>query len=135
MSRAQKKVLVIEDDREVAGLIVEELVDRGYDVSVAYDGQEGWSTIVETEPDLVLSDLIMPVMSGLDILERLTAEARRFRTTRFIFLTGLSNRESQLRAMQLGADDLMIKPIDFDLLHTMISARLAGVARTAVWPE
>jgi len=135
MSRAQTKVLVIEDDREVAGLIVEELVDRGYDVSVAYDGQEGWSTIVETEPDLVLSDLIMPVMSGLDILERLTAEATRFRATRFIFLTGLSNRESQLRAMQLGADDLIIKPIDFDLLHTMICARLAGVARTAGWPE
>jgi DNA-binding response OmpR family regulator len=135
MSPAPKKILVIEDDREIAGLVVEELTDRGYGVDVAYDGQEGYAAIFETTPDLVLSDVMMPTMSGFEILERLTAVAPWFRGTPFVFLTGLSDRDIELKARQLGADDLVTKPIDFDVLDTIISARLAGVARIALWPR
>ena len=57
MSEAAKKILVIEDDRETAGLIAEELAERGYEVRVAYDGREGFAAILKTMPDLVLSDI------------------------------------------------------------------------------
>ena len=68
-----KRVLCIEDDRETAGLIAEELSDRGYAVAVAYDGRDGLAAIIRCPPDLVLADVNMPGMSGFALLERLTA--------------------------------------------------------------
>jgi DNA-binding NarL/FixJ family response regulator len=130
---ARRKILCIEDDRDTADLIVEELFDRGYEVDVAYDGRDGLSAILRTEPDLVLSDISMPVTSGFEILERLTAAAPRYRNMPFVFLTALTDRQIELKARQLGADDFVTKPIDFDLLDTIIGARLAGVARNGMW--
>ena len=116
-------------------MIAEELVERGYDVSLAGDGREGFAAILKDMPDLVLSDISMPVMSGFEILERLTALAPRFRSMPFVFLTALSDRDNELRGRQLGADDYVTKPIDFDVLATIITARLAGVARMELWPK
>ena len=135
MAETHKKILCIEDDRETAALIAEELVDRGYQVAVAHDGREGLAAILRTMPDLVLSDISMPVMSGFELLERLIALAPRFSKMPFVFLTALTDRDNELRGRQLGADDYVTKPIDFELLATIISARLAGVARTGVWPK
>src|SRR6266478_650857 len=129
----KKKILCIEDDRETAALIAEELVERGYEVSLAADGREGFAAILKDPPDLVLSDISMPVMSGFEVLERLTALAPRFRNMPFVFLTALSDRENELRGRQLGADDYVTKPLDFDRLHAIITARLAGVARNELW--
>jgi DNA-binding NarL/FixJ family response regulator len=131
----KKKILCIEDDRETAALIAEDLVERGYEVHLAGDGREGFAAILKDMPDLVLSDISMPVMSGFEILERLTALAPRFRNMPFVFLTALSDRDNELRGRQLGADDYVTKPIDFDVLATIITARLAGVARMELWPK
>jgi DNA-binding response OmpR family regulator len=135
MAESHKKILCIEDDRETAALIAEELVDRGYEVTVAHDGREGLAALLRTMPDLVLSDISMPVMSGFELLERLIALAPRFSKMPFVFLTALTDRDNELRGRQLGADDYVTKPIDFELLATIISARLAGVARTGLWPK
>jgi DNA-binding NarL/FixJ family response regulator len=136
MNRARKrKILCIEDDGETAGLIAEELIERGYDVSLAADGREGFAAILKDPPDLVLSDISMPVMSGFEVLERLTALAPRFRNMPFVFLTALSDRDNELRGRRSGADDYVTKPIDFDVLATIITARLAGVARMERWPR
>jgi len=131
----KKRILCIEDDPETAALIAEELIERGYEVTLASDGREGFAAILKDMPDLVLSDISMPVMSGFEILERLTALAPRFRNMPFVFLTALSDRDSELRGRTLGADDYVTKPIDFDVLATIITARLAGVARMEVWPK
>ena len=135
MAEARKKILCIEDDRESAALIAEELVERGYEVSIAHDGREGLAAILKTMPDLVLSDISMPVMSGFELLERLVALAPRFSKMPFVFLTALTDRDNELKGRQLGADDYVTKPIDFDVLAAIITARLAGVARTEVWPK
>jgi DNA-binding NarL/FixJ family response regulator len=135
MADTHKKILCIEDDRETAALIAEELVDRGYEVALAYDGREGLAAILRTMPDLVLSDISMPAMSGFELLERLVALAPRFSKMPFVFLTALTDRDNELRGRQLGADDYVTKPIDFEVLATIISARLAGVARTGLWPK
>jgi DNA-binding NarL/FixJ family response regulator len=135
MADTHKKILCIEDDRETAALIAEELVDRGYEVTVAHDGREGLAAILRTMPDLVLSDISMPAMSGFELLERLIALAPRFSRMPFVFLTALTDRDNELRGRQLGADDYVTKPIDFEVLATIISARLAGVARTGLWPK
>lgn len=134
-SEAAKKILCIEDDRETAALIAEELVDRGYDVTIAHDGREGLAAILRIMPDLVLSDISMPVMSGFELLERLIALAPRFSNMPFVFLTALTDRDNELKGRHLGADDYVTKPIDFDLLAAIITARLAGIARTGLWPK
>lgn len=135
MADARKKILCIEDDRETAALIAEELVDRGYEVTVAHDGHQGLAAIFRDVPDLVLCDISMPVMSGFELLERLTALVPRFSKMPFVFLTALIDRDNELKGRLLGADDYVTKPIDFDLLATIITARLAGVARAEVWPK
>jgi DNA-binding NarL/FixJ family response regulator len=116
-------------------LIAEELVDRGYMVTLAHDGREGLATILKTMPDLVLSDISMPVMSGFEVLERLIGLAPRFEKMPFVFLTALTDRDNELKGRRLGADDYVTKPIDFEVLETIIAARLAGVARTGLLPK
>jgi DNA-binding NarL/FixJ family response regulator len=134
MSEA-RKILCIDDDRAVAEMVAEDLAFRGFKVTVAYDGHEGLESILKTVPDLVLCDVNMPVMSGLEVLERLNSLAPRLGRIPFVFLTALCDRDSELRARRLGADDYVTKPIDFDRLEMIINARLAGVARNDVWPK
>jgi len=129
----RKSLLCVEDDRETAALLAEDLGDRGYHVRLAHNGREGFAAILADPPSLVLCDLNMPVMSGLDLLERLTAQGARFQDIPFLFLTALTDRESELRGRQLGADDYVAKPIDFEVLATIIAARLARVARMNLW--
>jgi len=135
MSEPRKSILCIEDDRDTASLICEELVDRGFEVRVAYNGREGLTSILREPPDLVLSDIGMPGMSGFELLERLTSMEPRFERMPFVFLTALGDHDSELKGWQLGADDYVIKPVDYDVLAALITARLTRVARTGVWPK
>ncbi len=73
--------------------------------------------------------------SGFEVLERLTAIAPRFGQMPFVFLTAFTDRDTELKARRLGADDYVTKPIDFDVLTTVITARLARVARSEIWPK
>jgi DNA-binding response OmpR family regulator len=133
MAERAKHILCIDDDQETAGLIAEDLVERGFRVTVVHGGQAGLSAILRESPDLVLSDISMPGLSGFDILERLVAFAPDYARIPIVFLTALADRDTELRARRLGADDYVTKPIDFDMLVTIIRARLAGVARREVW--
>ena len=128
MVEARKKILCIEDDREAAALIVEELADQGFELIAAHDGQAGFDAILEHMPDLVLCDVNMPVMSGFEVLERLNAFAPRLRRIPFVFLTAMTDRENESRGRRLGADDYVVKPVDFAVLHTIINDRLADAA-------
>ncbi len=116
-------------------MVAEDLTARGFEVTVVHDGHEGFVSILKTMPDLVLCDVNMPIMSGLEVLERLNALAPRLGRIPFVFLTALADRDSELRARRLGADDYITKPIDFDMLEMIVNARLAGVARNEVWPK
>jgi DNA-binding response OmpR family regulator len=131
----RRKILCIEDDRDTAALISEELVDRGFEVRTAFNGRDGLSAILKEPPDLVLSDVGMPGMSGFELLERLTSMAPRFESMPFVFLTALGDHDNALKGWQLGADDYLTKPVDYDVLAALITARLARVARSAVWPK
>jgi DNA-binding response OmpR family regulator len=131
----RRKILCIEDDRDTASLICEELIDRGFEVRVAYNGREGLAAILKDPPDLVLSDVGMPGMSGFELLGTLTSMEPRFESMPFVFLTALSDHDTELKGWQLGADDYLTKPVDYDVLAALITARLARVARSAVWPK
>lgn len=130
MAEARKKILCIEDDRETAKLIAEELSERGFYAVIAYDGRVGLAAILKRIPDLVLCDIGLPEMSGLELLARLNELLPPLNRVPFVFLTGLSGRDNELQGRSLGADDYITKPIDFDILEAIIRARLiGGVAR------
>lgn len=130
MTEARKKILCIEDDRETAKLIAEELSERGFYPLIAYDSRVGLAAILKRIPDLVLCDVGLPEMSGFEVLKRWKELSRPFNRIPFLFLTGLSGRDDELEGRSLGADDYVTKPIDFDILEAIIRARLiGGVAR------
>lgn len=129
MKAGPNKILCVEDDREAAALISEDLTDRGYRVSLAHDGREGLAALLAEPPDLALVDINMPGMSGFELLERVSALAPRFEHMPFVFLTALCDRENELAAWRLGADDYVTKPFDFDVLGALIEARLRRVPR------
>ncbi len=132
---SQPRILCIEDDRETASLIAEDMAERGFDVVIAHGGEEGFAAILRTHPDVVLCDVNMPGMSGFEVLARLTELGPQFQEMPFIFLTALGDRANELHGRHLGADDYVTKPIDFDMLEMIINARLAGVARNEMWPK
>ncbi|HTZ37245.1 MAG TPA: response regulator [Stellaceae bacterium] len=134
MTESRKKILCVEDDRDTASLLAEDLADRGFAVTLAHNGQEGFAAILREAPDLVLCDISMPVMSGFELLERLVAVSPRFARMPFVFLTAFADRESELKGRQLGADDYVTKPVDFEILSEIIKARLSGVVRNEIWP-
>jgi DNA-binding NarL/FixJ family response regulator len=128
-----KKLLCIEDDAETAALIMEDLEERGYAVTLAVDGHAGLSAILKSGPDLVLCDINMPGMTGFEVMQGLTALAPRFNAVPFIFLTARTDRDSELKGRRLGADDYVTKPVDFEILAAIIEARLGRGARNEVW--
>jgi DNA-binding response OmpR family regulator len=130
MSEIRKKILCIEDDRETAKLIAEELSQRGFYAVIAYDGRVGLTAILKRIPDLVLCDVGLPDISGFELLASLNELVPHASRVPFVFLTGLSGRYDELQGRNLGADDYVTKPIDFDILETIVRARLfGGVAR------
>jgi DNA-binding response OmpR family regulator len=134
MSERRRRILCIDDDRDAASLICEELIDRGFDAESAHNGRDGLSAILKKPPDLVLSDIGMRGMTGFEVLQRLTSMAPRFESMPFVFLTALGDHDNELKGWKLGADDYLTKPVDYDVLAAVIGARLSRVARSAVWP-
>jgi DNA-binding response OmpR family regulator len=131
-----RKIVCIEDDRETSALIAEELSERfGCPIVTAADGRAGLAAILREHPDLVLCDVSMPGMTGFDVLERLAAMAPPYAHIPFIFLTALADRENELKGRRLGADDYVVKPVDFDILDAIIRTRLARVPGRAEWPD
>jgi DNA-binding response OmpR family regulator len=136
MAEARKKILCIEDDRETAKLIANELSERGFYALVAYDARIGLSAVLRRIPDLVLCDVGLPEMSGFEILETVNGATGRHNRIPFILLTGWTERKHELRGRGLGADDYVTKPIDFDILEQVIRARLVrGVVRHEMAPR
>ena len=134
MTNSARKIQLIERDEKTAALIAGELAGRGFDVIVSDDGHDGFVSILQNLPDLVLCDSDVPGMAGMAILETLSGLAPRIGHIPFVLITACNDRDNELRARRLGADDYVTKPIDFEILHTIVSARLAGVARNEVWP-
>ncbi|WP_207459346.1 response regulator transcription factor [Azospirillum sp. SYSU D00513] len=124
MTNRDKTILCIEDDPGTRELLVEELEEAGYAVAVAEDGPTGLAAIDRLRPDLILCDVDLPGLSGLELLERLKAGPEQ-PAVPFLFLTAFGQRENQIRGRRLGCDDYIVKPIDFELLLEIVRHRLA----------
>lgn len=99
-------ILVVEDEEVLRTLMVEELKKHGYNVRSAVDGQEGWKLIEEDKPDLILLDLLMPIVNGYEILTRLSQNSY---DTPCIVLSNSGQIDDLNRAFDLGAKDVLVK--------------------------
>ncbi len=117
------KIVCIEDDETLRYDLVGMLEFEGYIVREAENGLEGWEVIKEFNPDLIISDITMPVMSGYDLLKKVRADPDTQRIP-FIFLTSRKEYSDTRHAINLGADDYLTTPFNVDDLFEAITARL-----------
>ena len=129
----QPRILVIEDERALTKVLTYNLEREGYEVLVAHDGQEGLRKAQTLLPDLVLLDLMLPVMSGLDVCRELRS-GERTRDIPIIMLTAKAEETDQIVGFSMGADDYVTKPFSVKVLMQRIKAlqrRIEGGADAA----
>ena len=125
------KILVVEDDRKVAGFIEQGLKEEGYVVDVASDGEEAGTLAHVYEYDVILLDVVLPRKNGFQVAMELRREGRN---TPIMMLTSRDATEDVVRGLDSGADDYLAKPFRFDELLARIRAlaRRGGAERMEV---
>ncbi len=116
-----KKILIVEDDASIALGLEGALQDEGYETHVARTGPDGLQLALEYEPDLVVLDLMLPGMSGLEICKRFRDKGR---ATPVIMLTAKAEENDKILGLELGADDYVTKPFSVRELLARVRAHL-----------
>jgi two-component system response regulator MprA len=114
------RILVIEDDPDIADFIRRGLVYKGDQVDVAHDGEEGLTMARDRPPDLVLLDLMIPKIDGVEVCRRLRAAS----SVPIIILTARDSVTDKIAGLDAGADDYVTKPFAFEELHARVRAAL-----------
>ena len=122
----EKTILVVDDELENCRAL-QDLLSEEYEVKIARDGVEALRLIEEIKPDLVLLDIIMPKMDGLQTCLRLR-QSEATRSLPVIFLTSKNEPSTEIFGLELGADDFIAKPFNKDVLKARIKKRLEGLA-------
>ena len=112
MESMAKKILLIEDEKIMIDLLQRKLTQKGYDVSVARDGEEGLKAMREVRPDLVLLDIIMPKMGGFEVMEEMGKD-KNLKDIPVIVISNSGQPVELDKAQKLGAKDWLIKT-EFD---------------------
>jgi len=122
-------ILVVDDEEDLRENIQIMLGQAGHEIVTAANGQEALDIIRKAPPDLVVCDISMPVLSGLQVLSTVRHERPGLATLPFILLSALSDREDIITGREGGCDDYLTKPVDFALLKTTIDNRLSRVQK------
>ena len=121
------KILVLEDDESLKATLKKRLIASGYAVDCASDGEEGLAYLAAGSYDVILSDVMMPVMNGLEFLA--AVRAKKFDVP-VILLTALDGSGDIVKGLDMGADDYIVKPFEFSELLArirLVTRRSAGV--------
>ena len=123
------RILVVDDEPQLTRVLRTGLTSRGYDVRAAADGLAGFETFTDWHPDLVITDLAMPAMDGLELCRRLRAISQ----VPIIVLSAKGEEKTKVEALDVGADDYVTKPFGIDELLARVRASLRR--SSAVTPE
>jgi two-component system, OmpR family, alkaline phosphatase synthesis response regulator PhoP len=116
-----KKVLIADDEPDIVEIISYNLTKEGYETYSVKNGIEALDKITAIKPDLVILDIMMPKMNGVEVCQTLRAKPE-FNDTLIIFLTALSDEASQIKGFETGADDYVSKPISPKILVSRVNA-------------
>jgi len=111
MHKDESRILIIDDDATLVSQLVEILAEDGYRVGFALNAQDGLASLDTVAYDLIVLDINMPFMDGFDLLKELKSN-KRHKLIPILMSTAEADRESVLKAIHLGADDYIVKPID-----------------------
>lgn len=123
-----KKILIVDDDITLRTALTRYLENRGYIVRQANSGQEGLELFEQDPPDLVVSDVMMPGMDGMEFCRRLRS-LRAGQLMPFIFLSSRRETDDRIQGHQMGADDYLVKPFEPRELVAKIEAQLERARR------
>ncbi|HEX6510621.1 MAG TPA: response regulator, partial [Chloroflexota bacterium] len=118
-------ILVVEDERRLANLVRRALEEEGHVVDVAHDGAEGLEVAMATDYDLLVLDLMLPHLDGIEVAKRLRASGD---DVRILMLTARDAVEDRVEGLESGADDYLVKPFSF----TELLARVRALARRQI---
>ncbi len=121
------KILVVDDESDIRELLTDELVDADFDVIEAENGAEALNRVYNDHPDLVLLDLMMPVLDGVQVLKTLKSNPYTSKLP-VVLLTAVSADEGEQRCMELGANHYVTKPWEPGAIQTVINVTLREVA-------
>lgn len=119
-----KKIVVIDDDKVTRKLLTEILSRNGYETFGAHDGQEGIALVKWEQPDLVLTDLLIPIIDGIGVCQQVKTDAD-LAGTRVIVMSALKNPVLVREAKAAGADDFIDKPIKTEFLLEVVGRLLS----------
>jgi len=120
---SKRTIMVADDNPDIVDILRNMLEENGFNVTCAYSGKDLFAGLEELKPDLILLDIMMPQMDGLEVLRRLKG-APKTSSIPIIMIT--VKDEDKLAAHKLGADDYIPKPFDIDKLVTAINHLLSG---------
>jgi DNA-binding response OmpR family regulator len=123
MTESQTKILVVDDEEKIVKLMEAMLLPRGYEVVKAYNGEEALQQVQKESPDLILLDVMMPVMNGFDVCKRLKDDPET-RLIPIVIMTALDALEDRVKGIEAGADDYLTKPVNRDELLARIQTSL-----------
>ena len=115
-----RNILVVEDDRNISELIRMYLEKEGFEVRLAYDGGKAVEEFERQQPDMVLLDIMLPVLDGWQVCQRIRQKAK----TPIIMLTAKSDVTDRITGLEMGADDYLVKPFEMKELMARINAVL-----------
>jgi len=115
------KILIVEDEPDIVEFLKYNLSKEGYELETASNGLEGYEKAISFSPDLILMDIMMPEMDGIELCEKIRAEDQ-FKDTLIAFLTARSESFTQISALDTGGDDFIAKPIKPNVLKSRIRA-------------
>jgi len=119
-------ILVVDDDVDVADTIQRSLTNKGHQVAAVYNGVEALKAVKQKQPDLIVLDVIMPRMDGMEVCRRLRQETRTAHIP-IIFLTALDRLVNKIEGFEAGADDYITKPFDIQELELRVRAMLRRI--------
>jgi DNA-binding response OmpR family regulator len=132
-NKKSRRILVVEDEPSIAGFVRRGLHFEGYDVDVVADGPGALRVLRDSPPDLLVLDVMVPGVDGVEIARRLRAAeaAERLPSIPILMLTARDAVADRVTGLRAGADDYLVKPFDFDELLARIEALLRRVSVTA----
>ncbi|MCL2624692.1 MAG: response regulator transcription factor [Planctomycetaceae bacterium] len=123
---AKKSILIIEDEADIREMVRLRLKKEGHDVLVADSGEAGLAVALERRPDLILLDLMLPVMSGFEVLRKIKIE-RTVARTPVIIVSARGEESDVVVGLELGADDYVTKPFNMAVLIARVNAQLRRI--------
>jgi DNA-binding response OmpR family regulator len=126
------RVLIVEDDPMILRGLRDNLAKKEYDVITASDGEEGYRLALSGKPDLIILDLMLPSMNGLEICQKLRADGF---STPILMLTARGEESDRVLGLDLGADDYVTKPFSIRELLARVRARLRSTQTGETLPD